>query len=228
MLIVRNQGTELMQMRHSMDKMEVTIAKLESTNQEVLRCLQALQKPSSSQEPAVSCAVEGASTTNALANEEEQHGVVSPWPTKVRQTERYDALVINKYKGPIPCQTLFKLWFQDQLPVAFENIPQGPTKRKLKNGFSETKTVVHVMLKNLKKYPTPEDDLDVIANTAMQNIMQNHQLAKAPSRSRIATSSRKGDAPSLFIGGEYGRMDFPLDTPEAIKVYFQERSNNKK
>jgi len=217
-----------MQMRHSIDKMEVTIAKLESTSQEVLRCLQSLQKPSSSQEPAVSCAVEGASTTNALANEEEQHGVVSPWPTKVRQTERYDALVINKYKGPIPCQTLFKLWFQDQLPVAFENVPAGPVKRKLKNGFSETKTVVHVMLKHLDKYPTPEDDLDVMASSAMKSIMQKHQLGKAPSRSRIATGSRKSDAPSLFIGGEYGSMDFPLDTPEAIKAYFEDRGDVKK
>jgi len=116
-------------------------------------------------------------------------GVVSPWPTKARQTERYDALVTNKYKGPIPCHILFKLWFQDQLPVALENIPQGRIKRKLKNGFSETKTVVHVMLKNLNKYPTPEDDLDVMVTSAMESIMQNHQLAKAPSRSRIATSS---------------------------------------
>jgi hypothetical protein len=148
-----------------------------------------------------------------------------PWPHKQRlETVRYDTFRSKYGRAPIPCESLFKVWFQDQLAVAYYNM-DDTAKRKERNHFSISKAVVHMMLKSLDEYPKEDDDLGKLAKQAVTKIKEVHNLEKVPSRSRMATKTKFG--PSLFEEGDYMAKNFPDSTPDSVAEFFGvHRGNN--
>lgn len=158
----------------------------------------------------------------------------SPWPEQQRLPKD---VVYNPehYPRNIACRSIFKVWFQDQLPVRWENMLDTVPKekaRKTRNQFSAFKKVVHVMIKHLKTYPQPDDNLEDVATEAMQSLMVKHNLDKEPNRSQIAGGSKnrvngvRHKKTSLYETGCYDDVVFPNGTPECVVAFFENKGNN--
>ena len=153
--------------------------------------------------------------------------VPAPWPeVKFRQDQPYDAVFACKYKSSqISCEQTFKIWFLDQLPVAYSNMSDPAKKKKYKNQFSQIKTMVLVMIKNLESYPPPGSDamsLTKLAAYSLSKIRARHNLDELPTRTRISQSRNiKGiKVDSIFKTGNYDNQPFPERTPQCIIEYF--------
>ena len=158
------------------------------------------------------------------------HGHPAPWPRQRRQKQLYRAEELKRED----IRGIFKLWFQDQLPVRWYNGEGG--NRRSRNQFSAIKKVVEVLLKQLDEYPEPDCDLEIVATLAVDRLMQNHSLVKMPSRSSIANNSKRkiktangGKSvliPSLLEAGKYEEKGFPHGTPTCVEEFFNSRGNN--
>lgn len=129
----------------------------------------------------------------------ENDGVPAPFANQPKTKICYDNILHQRYKNQaIPMSKLFSSWFLEQLPIAYENYKtarlQNPTSPRMdkkthttvKNHFSICKTAVHVVLKNLEKYPEVGDEksLEVVANEALDKIVTQHGLPSRPSRTK--------------------------------------------
>lgn len=166
----------------------------------------------------------------------------SPFPGQRRTTACYDQLLPKRYGNKaIPVAKLFSSWFVEQLPIAYENyklrhdaltpstadeiLRYRKYHRSIKTHFSVTKTAVHVVLKNIATYPTPQHTpqmLEELANQALEKMVRDHKLQSKPTRTSLA-----GKSSSLFHTGGYGDKNcakqFPPDTPDSVQKYFNTR-----
>ena len=107
-----------------------------------------------------------------------------------RTTVCYNDLLFNRYKDrQIPILKLFMTWFREQLPVTYENYKlarqSDPTRQdtkkyhtKVKNHFSICKTAsCPCCCKKLDRYPAFEDNLEALANQALDK-KQTRKLSK--------------------------------------------------
>lgn len=163
--------------------------------------------------------------------QQETPGFPTPFPDQTPTPLCYDIILQQRYKDQtIPVPKMFLAWFREQLPVTYENykaarIRGDDPRRKdpkyhksVKTHFSICKTAVHVLLKNLDNYPTVGDDLEALADKALKNLCERHNLSKIPPRSQLA-----GKSNSIFKQGDYGNLPFPENTPANIQRYFAHR-----
>lgn len=147
-----------------------------------------------------------------------------PWPDVAMKANCcYHAGFKMKYGGIVKCGIIFKLWFKEQLAVAWYKMSEK-YRKTCSNHFSICKTVVHVMIKNLDAYPKQDDDLDALAVLALTRIRATHKLQKEPSKTQLAT--KINGRRSIFEEFEYATKDFPQGTPETVVEFFQARGNN--
>lgn len=170
-----------------------------------------------------------ASNTCNVAGTCMTYGNAAPWPTAPRDPAAFNP---DHYNGQT-CVGLFKLWFRDQLPVRYSNMPDKRNNGKARNNFSAIKKVVHAMLTHLDHYPEEKDDLNSLGTCAMGRLMTHNNLICPPSKSMLANGSSKktndGQRETvlpIFKTGCYLERDFPPGTPESVVKYFEDRGNN--
>ena len=240
--VVQQTGNICNNLQSTCSSLQSTCKELLSINKEQMKrieCLEELLVQTRNLEmppPPNNCAPspQGANGESDSATEvpvaKETDIVPTPFDGDGRTTMCYDAILHRRYPNQqIPVPKLFLSWFTEQLPVAYENYKlarmNDPTRMekkyhtKVKNHFSICKTAVHVVLKNLDKYPTrDEDDLEALANFALDKIRKEHGLNSKPSRTKLAS---KGD--SIFKLGKYKDREFPEGTPSTVESYFNNR-----
>lgn len=219
--------------------LKAEVEALRSGQQTIIRLLNSsidlLQKGHSPGRPAQVSSDEESQDGDNLARGKEYSGSYpAPWPDQERLPNN-NVYNPEHYSRSITCKAIFKTWFQDQLPVRWENMLATVPKekaRKTRNQFSAFKKVVHVLLKNLRAYPLQSDDLDMVAQTAMSNLMIRHNLDKEPNRSQVAGGSKervngvRKKKESIYEYGEYDDREFPPGTPECIIAFFENKGNN--
>lgn len=163
-------------------------------------------------------------------HEETKHPYPVPFPTQPRAKFKFDP---SKYTG-VTCETVFRLWFEDQIPVRYYNLMQdGPVSKTSRNAFSILKKTVHAMLKELEDYPDLETDLHDLAAKAMRRMQVTLGIPMEDIKyKRIGTTWTKTQdrkrvtMSSLFEQGRYAEKSFPASTPQSIIAFFGNSGNN--
>jgi hypothetical protein len=122
-------------------------------------------------------------------------------------------------------------WFRAQMPVTYENYKlarqSDPTRQdtkkyhtKVKNHFSICKTAsCPCCCKKLDRYPAFEDNLEALANQALDKNKQESGLGRHPSTTKLA-----GKTNSIFQAMKYAAKKLPIGTAPNVVQYFRNRS----
>ena len=174
--------------------------------------------------------------TEGANEEEDENATPTPFPGQIGKKTNmcYDIVLRKRYgSNGIPANKLFVSWFVEQLPIAYENYKAARRRdgggdkafhRRILTHFSVSKTAVHVILKNLDEYPQEgisAQDLEELANKALDKIAQDNNLKGRPSRTKLGDGKR-----SLFKTLGYmdeERHPFPSNTPPRVRAWFNAR-----